>query len=47
LTVGAAVALFGGWLGAAGLRRMRAVRVTPEKTIDSMKENIQWAKTQT
>jgi len=47
LTVGAAVALLGGWLGSAGLRRARAVRVTPKKTIDSMKENIQWAKTQT
>ena len=47
LTVGAAVTLLGGLVGSAGVRYVRAIRLAPEKTINSIKENIQWAKTRT
>jgi uncharacterized membrane protein YqjE len=47
LAVAAGTALLGGLLWMAGIRRIRALHVTPQKTIDSIKENIQWAKTRT
>lgn len=47
LAVGLAVAVIGGTLGSVGVRRLRAVRLAPPKTIQTVKENIQWAKTRT
>ena len=47
LAVAAGTALLGGLLWMAGIRRIRALHVTPQKAIDSVKENIQWAKTRT
>ncbi len=38
---GAAIAI------GAGLKRIKGVRVRPEKTIDTMRENLEWAKNQT
>ena len=32
---------------AAGLRRFKQVRPTPERTVETIKENVQWAKQQT
>jgi uncharacterized membrane protein YqjE len=31
----------------AGRKRLKAVNTKPEKTIETMKENVQWVKTQT
>ncbi len=35
------------FLLAAGKKRFAAVHATPEKTIETMKENVEWAKSQT
>lgn len=45
LVVGASLALIGGALTMTGINRMRDVQLPPEKTVASIKENIQWAKT--
>jgi Flp pilus assembly protein TadB len=34
-------------LVSAGKKRLRAVHPTPEKTIETMKENVEWVKNQT
>jgi uncharacterized membrane protein YqjE len=47
LAVAAGAALLGGLLWMAGIRHIRTLHVTPQKAIDSVKENIQWAKTRT
>ena len=47
LVVGGATALVGGMLGSVGVRRLRTIRMTPKKTMQTVKENIQWAKTRT
>ena len=47
LVVGGATALVGGTLGSVGVHRLRTIRMAPEKTIQTVKENIQWAKTRT
>jgi VIT1/CCC1 family predicted Fe2+/Mn2+ transporter len=47
LAVGVAVAIIGALLGSAGLHRFRAVQLPPQKTVETVKENIQWAKTRT
>lgn len=47
LTVGGVVAVIAALLASTGIHRMRAVRLTPQKTIETVKENIQWAKTRT
>jgi uncharacterized membrane protein YqjE len=45
LVVGAALALIGGIIAMAGIKRMTDVHLPPEKTVETIKENIQWAKT--
>lgn len=47
LIVGGAAAAVGGTLLAAGMKQMRKVTVAPAKTVATMKENLQWAKTPT
>jgi len=36
-----------GILLSAGKKRLKAVRTTPEKTIETMKENVEWVRSQT
>jgi uncharacterized membrane protein YqjE len=45
LVVGAALALIGGIIAMVGIKRMTDVHLPPEKTVETIKENIQWAKT--
>ena len=47
LIVGVALAIVSGILVMAGRGRLRQVSPKPEKTIDSVKENIEWLKGQT
>jgi uncharacterized membrane protein YqjE len=47
LAVAAAVAVAGGILAATGVNRMRDVNLRPQKTVDTVRENVQWAKTRT
>ena len=46
LIVGVAVLVVAIALISAGRKRFKQVRVVPEKTIGTMKENVQWAKSQ-
>jgi len=45
LAVAVVTFVIGGVLAAAGLRQLRNVTVSPDRTVSSLKENIQWAKT--
>jgi len=47
LAVAGAVAVAGGILAATGINRMRDVNLRPQKTVDTVRENVQWAKTRT
>lgn len=47
LIVGLVVAAIAGVLVKIGLARVKSVNPAPEKTIDSVKEDIQWVKQQT
>lgn len=47
LAVAAAIGLLAALLWMAGVRRFRSVHLPPQKTVESVKENIQWAKTRT
>ena len=47
LIVAGAAAAIGGALMAAGMKQIRKVTVAPPKTVATMKENLQWAKTPT
>ncbi len=47
LSVGVLVSLMAAILIGIGRARLRVVHPTPEKTIQSMKENVQWLKDQT
>jgi uncharacterized membrane protein YqjE len=47
LIVATAAAAIGGALMAAGMKQIRKVTVAPPKTVATMKENLQWAKTPT
>jgi uncharacterized membrane protein YqjE len=47
LIVAGAAAAIGGALMAAGMKQIRKVTVAPPKTVGTMKENLQWAKTPT
>ena len=40
-------ALVTAFLVTAGKKRFKTVHATPEKTIETMKENVEWAKSQT
>ena len=46
LIVGVAVLVVAIALISAGRKRFKQVKVVPEKTIGTMKENVQWAKSQ-
>jgi uncharacterized membrane protein YqjE len=46
LIVGFAVLLVSIALISAGRKRLKQVKVVPEKTIETVKENVQWAKSQ-
>ena len=45
LAVGGGLVLIGGLITTIGVKRIRDVNLTPEKTMSSIRENIQWAKT--
>jgi hypothetical protein len=45
LIVGGGVAIIGGILIKVGLNRLRRVSPTPERTVATVKENVEWAKT--
>jgi uncharacterized membrane protein YqjE len=47
LIVGVVVGIVAGALMAAGRTRMKQVHTTPETTMRSVKENVQWLKNQT
>lgn len=47
LTVAGGIAVIGGTLAALGASRIKDVHLPPEKTVSSVKENIQWAKSRT
>jgi uncharacterized membrane protein YqjE len=46
LTVGAVLAIVGGALLSAGVKRFKEVHPTPERTVETIKENVEWAKQQ-
>jgi uncharacterized protein YoxC len=46
LIVGVAVLVVSVILVSVGRKRFQQVKVVPEKTIETMKENVQWAKHQ-
>ena len=45
LAVGAGAAVIGGVCISAGLSRLKQVKLAPPKTVATLQENIQWAKT--
>jgi len=45
LTVGAGAVVIGGVCISAGLSRLKQVNLAPPKTVATLQENIQWAKT--
>jgi uncharacterized membrane protein YqjE len=45
LAVGGATALIGGLLAMSGKSQLGAVVLPPQKTVSTVKENLQWAKT--
>jgi uncharacterized membrane protein YqjE len=45
LGVAAAVALLGVTLAMSGAGRIRSVHLPPQRTVETVRENIQWAKT--
>ena len=47
LAVAVAVAVAGGILAATGQRRVRDVHLPPQKTVNTVRENVTWAKTRT
>jgi uncharacterized membrane protein YqjE len=47
LAVAVVVAAVGGILAATGLHRLRDIHLPPQKTVETVKENVQWAKTRT
>jgi len=47
LAVAVVVAVGGGILAATGLHRVKEVQLPPQKTVKTVRENVQWAKTRT
>lgn len=45
LTVAAVALAIGGALAAAGLQQIKSVTALPDRTVSTVKENVQWAKT--
>jgi len=46
MSVGAIIAIVGGVFLSAGISKLKRLDPTPDKTIRSMEENVQWAKDQ-
>jgi uncharacterized membrane protein YqjE len=46
LTVGIVLAIVGGTLLSAGVKRFKEIHPTPERTVETIKENVEWAKQQ-
>jgi len=46
LTVGAALAIVASVLLTAGVKRFKEIHPTPERTVETIKENVEWAKQQ-
>jgi uncharacterized membrane protein YqjE len=47
LIVGAVLALTAGVMVTAGLRQFKQIHPAPERTVETIKENIEWARQQT
>jgi uncharacterized membrane protein YqjE len=47
MIVGAIVAAIGGFLAWRSLQQMKKVSVVPEKTVETIKQDVEWAKEQT
>jgi uncharacterized membrane protein YqjE len=47
LIVGAALAVVAGVTLPAGIRRFKLIHPTPERTVETIKENVEWAKQHT
>jgi|ERR1039457_6628808 uncharacterized membrane protein YqjE len=47
LIVGAALAVVAGVTLPAGVRRFKQIHPTPERTVETIKENVEWAKQHT
>ena len=47
LIVGVTVAIAAGVLLSTGIKRIKQVSPTPQRTVDSLKEKVQWVKDQT
>ena len=47
LVVGAALAVIATVMLATGLKRFKQIHPTPERTVETIKENVEWAKQQT
>ncbi len=47
LAVAAGAGLIGGVLAMSGKGQISSVELTPQKTVETVKENLQWAKTRT
>jgi uncharacterized membrane protein YqjE len=47
LIVGALLAIIGSLLISVGRNHLKQIDPVPEKTVETVKENVQWAKTQT
>jgi len=47
LVVGAALAVAAGVMLAGGVKSFQRIHPTPDRTVETIKENIQWAKQQT
>ena len=47
LIVGAALAVVASVIFTAGLKQFKQIHPTPERTVETIKENVEWAKQQT
>jgi uncharacterized membrane protein YqjE len=47
LVVGACLAIIGSILVSAGRQKLKQIDPVPQKTVETVKENVQWAKDQT
>lgn len=47
LIVGAALAAVGAGMLSAGINRLKQIHPTPERTVETIKENVEWAKQHT
>jgi hypothetical protein len=47
LIVGTALAVVAGMTLAAGLKRFKQIHPTPERTVETIKEKVEWAKQHT